>query len=340
MEANDESVCNGIGNMKIFVNMNEGATRDSFIKPRTWERLRTIAHVGYNNTVETLELPDLAIRLRDADALVTGWGQKLITPDILGNVKIIAHTGGTVNGIIDESVFNAGIKVLSGNNYYAESVAEGVLGYMLFMLRKMDHYSGKLKNRLWEPGYNEGLYDQTVGIVSLGAISRHLIKLLKPFRVKIKVYSTTQNPETSAELGFTYAGLEEIFETCKIVSVHTARKPETEKMINARHFALLRDDAIFINTSRGAVIDENALIEELKTGRFRALLDVYTEEPLPLNSALYALENVALFPHMAGPTVDRRDYITNFLIDDIERFFRGDLLENEITWEVANRMTK
>ena len=134
--------------------------------------------------------------------------------------------------------------------------------------------------------------------------------------------------------------LDDIFRSCKVISVHTAKTPETHHMINERHFKLIGKDAIFINTSRGDVIDENALIKELKTGRFKALLDVYQREPLPANSEFATLDNVTVFPHQAGPTFDRRDRITNFLIDDIENYLNGKTMINEITKETAMRMTK
>lgn len=326
--------------MKIFVSMPEGDIRNSFIKAKTWERLRKIADLDYNRTSQQLTKEALTEKIKDADALITGWEQPLITSDMVGNVKIIAHTGGTVGGIIDASVFDIGVKVISGNRYYAESVAEGVLAYMLFELRKMGYYSGNLKNGNWLDNYTEGLFDQTVGIVSLGAIAKRVIELLKPFRVKIKVYSTHQSPELAGQMGFTYASLEEIFSTCKIVSVHTAKNPDTNSMINEKHFKQLQDNSIFINTARASVINEDDLIKELKTGRFRALLDVFNYEPLPKDSELLKLDNVTLFPHQAGPTFDRRDIITNFLIDDIERFFKGGQMKNEITREVAERMTR
>ena len=102
---------------------------------------------------------------------------------------------------------------------------------------------------------------------------------------------------------------------------------------------MLMDGAIFINTSRGAVIDEMALIESLKENRFKALLDVYETEPPEKDNELLTLDNVMLFPHMAGPTYDMRERITRYLIDDAVRFENGEALQNEITKEIALQMT-
>ena len=121
--------------------------------------------------------------------------------------------------------------------------------------------------------------------------------------------------------------------------MHTAKNPETFHMINKKHFDMLMDGAIFINTSRGAVIDEKALIEALKENRFKALLDVYEKEPPEKEYELLKLDNVMLFPHMAGPTYDMRERITRYLIDDAVRFEKGEALQNEITKEIALQMT-
>ena len=311
----------------------------SFIPDYIADKLKKIGEVEFAGN-KKYSGNNLSEKLADKDVLITGWGQPLIKKEDLGSVKLIAHTGGTVGGIVDMGVFDTDVKVISGNQYYAESVAEGVLAYMLFALRDMGKYTGELAKGNWLPNFTEGLLDQTVGIISLGAISRMLIPLLSMFRTKIKVYSKTSHDEEFAkQWGFEFAGLDEIFSTCKIVSVHTARCPETEKMINAHHFKLLKEGSIFLNTSRGSVIDEDALVESLKERKFKAVLDVYNEEPLPSSSKLIGLDNVILFPHQAGPTYDRRKYITEKLIEDIVSFFDGRDMKNLISKDVAKKMT-
>ncbi len=326
--------------MKIFVNIQKGFRNNSFITPAIKEYLEKIGEVTYNESSSPLGGDELKEALIGKDVVITGWGQPIITADIAGDLKLIVHTGGTVGGIVDISVFDKGIKVISGNNYYAESVAEGTLSYMLYALRDMGHYGSLIKNGEWTwEAKSEGLIGQSVGIVSYGAISSRLIPKLRLFTDNIKVYSTHEDEALAEREGFTYASLEEIFSTCKIVSVHTAKNPETFHMINKKHFDLLMDGALFINTSRGAVIDEEALIETLKENRFKALLDVYETEPPKEGNELRNLDNVMLFPHMAGPTYDMRERITGYLIDDIVRFTNGETMQNEISKETALQMT-
>lgn len=326
--------------MKVFVNIPRGFRNDSFVTEAVREKLESVAEVKYNETGKQLSGEELKNALSDCDAVITGWGQPKICPADLGNAKIIVHTGGTVGGIVDLSVFDTDTAVLSGNAFYAESVAEGVISYMLFALRRMGFYENEVKNARWTwEAKTEGLLGQSVGIISLGAISKKLIPMLKAFTNDIKVYSTHPNPETAEKMGFTYAGLDEIFKTCKIVSVHTAKNDDTFHMINKHHFDLLSDGALFINTARGAVIDEDALCEALKENRFTALLDVFETEPPKADSPLLKLDNALTFPHMAGPTYDRRERITIALIDDMMRFFEGKKPENLVTKEVAVKMT-
>ena len=323
--------------MKIFVNVGT-FIRDSFFCPETIQRLEQMAEVEYGPT-HPLQGEELREKLKGVDVLFTGWGQKPIKREDLGDVKLVAHTGGTVGGIIEEDVFEAGIPVLSGNQYYAESVAEGVVAYMLFALRDMGYYSHELHNGRWQENKTRGLLDKKVGIVSVGAISRIVIDHLKKFRCQIMAYSTRPNPEYAEKMGITYASLDEIFSQCDVVSIHTARTPQTYHMINRHHYDLLKDGAVFINTSRGAVIDEEALVDALKEERFTAVLDVYDQEPLPEDHPLTKCKNAILFPHQCGPTYDRRDYVTNRLLDDVEAFFKGEVMKNEIPLEVARYMT-
>lgn len=323
--------------MKIFVNIWR-PLRESFLGPTTVKRLESLGEVRF---CEDLPLCGQALReaAQGADLLLTGWGQKTVHAADIPTVKLVAHTGGTVGGIIDTDVFERGTTVLSGNTHYAESVAEGVIAYMLFALRQMGYYSAELSKGNWQPNFTEGLLDQRVGIISVGAVSRKVLEHLQMYRAKVKVYSSRPDPAYAEKMGFTYASLEEIFSSCRVVSVHTARTPDTVHMIRKEHFAMLEDGAVFLNTARGEVIDEAALTAELKTGRIRAVLDVFQSEPLPADSPFLGLDNVILFPHLCGPTYDRRDYITNALLDDAVSFFAGGAVQNEVTLDVAKRMT-
>lgn len=327
--------------MKIYVNMRPGVARDSFFTEKIHRVLNEMGDVEFNQQEKSLSGEALYEKVKEADVLMTGWSQATIHAADIGDCKMIVHTGGTVGGIVDLDVFDTNTVVLSGNRYYSTSVAEGVIAYMLYALREMDRYAHDLKNGIWR--YNSqtrGLIGKTVGIISLGAIGKEVVRLLSVLGVKIKAYSTTRDKEFAEAYDVEYAQLEEIFKTCDIVSVHTAKNDDTYHMINDKHFKLLNDGALFLNTSRGAVIDEQALIENLRDARFTAVLDVYEKEPLPQDSELMKLPNAIIFPHQAGPTFDLREKITEYLIEDIKTYFEGGKPRNIISKEIAKRMTK
>ena len=238
-------------------------------------------------------------------------------------------------------MYARGIQVVCGNDAFAESVAEGTIGYMITALRKIPQTVQSFDENGWPKAYvyNGSLLDQTVGIIGLGAISRYLIGLLKPFRAKIKIFSNHTSDEEATALGVQKARLEEIFSTCKIVTVHWARTPQNYHRINDSLLSLLKPDSILINTARGDIIDEDAMARHLQAGHFQAVLDVYEKEPLPEDSPLRHLENAILMPHRGGPTTDRRHYAALLALEDIERLQKGEALQNEISPSRAAMMT-
>ena len=136
------------------------------------------------------------------------------------------------------------------------------------------------------------------------------------------------------------ASLEEIFSECKIVTIHSAMNDKNRHMITRELLSLLRPDSLLINTARGGLIDEEAMTELLAAGSFRAILDVFEQEPLPEDHPLRQLANVYVIPHRAGPTYDRRKFVTAALIQDIRAWEKGEPLKMEISQKYASFMTR
>ncbi len=331
--------------MKILVTIPNGPIKDTFVSNSVVEQIKTLGDVIWNETKENFTSAELKEKLKGVDICITGWGTSRFDDDVLENadkLKIIAHTGGTVAPIISDKLYDMGVCVLSGNDVYARSVAESVVAYALCSLRDILNYNKMMKEKGWRDVsfFNEGLLDQTVGLIGFGAIARYAVELLKPFNVKIKVYSTHMTKETSDELGVELASIEEIVSTCKVISVHSAATPETHHQLNKDLLSKIKDGAVLINTARGMVIDEGALTDELMTGRFKAVLDVFEVEPLPMDSKLRDLDNVLLIPHMGGPTIDQREVVTLRLIEEINNFFANKKLKMNIDRSAAMRMTR
>ncbi len=331
--------------MNILVTIPKGAMRDTFITEDVANRINSMGKIVWNDTELNWSSEELQDRLKDIDVCICGWGSSVFNDIALrhaNRLKIVAHTGGSASNFITKELFDKGIKVVSGNWFFAQSLAEGTLAYMLSSLRDIPHYNTEVQEGRWRKDdfYNEGIIDQTVGFIGFGMTAQILATMLKPFNVKIKVYSEHRTDEIYQKFGVVRASLEEIITTCKIISIHMAQREDTYHLIDRELLNKIPDGSILINTSRGSLIDEEALADELSTGRFKAVLDVYEIEPLPKESRLRGLQNVILIPHMGGPTVDRRKSCTHGILDDIERFNKGDELIHELNMEYISRMTR
>ena len=323
----------------------EGRTRD-FLSEETLRIMEENFDVEYNDKPVPMTDEELCERIAGKDIIVTAWGSPHIFAAPLKEhaPKLVAHLCGTVADLVDESVFNAGVKVICGNEYFAESVAEGCVGYIISALRRIPLLVSSLKGGSWREDVvvSNGLLDKTVGLVGFGSITKHLVKMLKPFRVKLKIYSGYPIDEKYLEENNAIqADLDEIFSTCDVVSLHSAMTERTRGMIRGSHFRLMKPDAVFINTARGPIIREAEMIEALlERDDIIAMLDVYEVESLPVDSPLRSMKNVYCMPHMGGPTMDRRPYIGQRVIEDAVRFSKGEELTLEVSASRAKSMTK
>ncbi len=301
------------------------------------ERAKTILNslgtVIWNETDNDLTTDDLAELLPGAEAVVTSWGTPVITPELLeiaDELRIVGHAAGSVKKLMPPEGYARGIVVVSRAALIADSVAEYTLWAMLSMQRNLFHYSHLMKvARGWKVSvqdYGHELYFKKVGIVSASMVGRRVIALLKPFRCNVSVYDPYLSQEGAADLGVARVSLEALFAENDIISVHAPTTPETKRMIGAAHFKLMQDGALFVNTARTWVLDQDALIDELRTGRFRAVLDVFDEEPLPPDHPVRDLDNVFLTPHISGHTAESRMRLVEGVVEDIQRFFAGEPL--------------
>ena len=317
---------------------------DSFYTKEVQEKLLTLGEVCFNDSGHYLSKEELMECIADKDVIFTGWDTPRLDNDVLDcakKLRLIAHTGGTT-ALVDPSAYERGITVLSGNTLYAESVAESVIAYALAALRKIPDYCSVTKNGGWNDSIPvwEGLLDQKIGIVGYGMTSKYLLNFLKPFRPEILVYSSHISDDELKAHGMKRASLEEIFAQCKIVTIHSAMNEKNKHMITRELLSLLKPESLLINTARGGLIDEEALTELLAEGRFKAVLDVFEVEPLAAEHPLRQMDNVYVIPHRAGPTYDRRKFVTAALIEDVKNWEKGLPLKMEISSKYAGFMTR
>lgn len=331
--------------MKILVSLPSNATGDSFLPPWVRAKANQLGEVVWNPSGDAPEESWMKRNLPGCDAVLSGWGTPRFTGELLSaapRLAIIAHTGGSVGPIVSDAVYEKGIAVCSGNELYAESVAEGALAYMLAALRQIPRYDQLMHHGRWnkDTDTNRELFHKKIGVVGYGAITRHLLPLLRCFRTDILLFSSHMRPEEADGLGVSLATLPEIFETCDVISVHAAQRPENHHLINAALLRALKPGAVFINVSRGDLVDEEALASAAQTQDITVVLDVYKQEPLPAASPLRQLDNAILIPHMAGPTVDRRPWISAAMLDEIARHRVGKPLQYSVSAQQAARMSQ
>lgn len=333
--------------MKALITTPRGIEFDTFFPPVNIELAEGLGEIIWNDTGKQFTADEVAERIGDCDVYVTTWGAPRLDRKILDaapKLKMLTHLCGTVVPVVSDAVWERGLRVLSGNRFFAESVAEGTLAYILAVLRRIPFYSTRAKEgKIWKTptDYNQGLAGKRVGIISYGAIARNLVRILSVFRVELYVYDIVPLPAEDVEKYHLHqASMEEIFSTCDIISVHTPSYPATRHLINAQLLARIKPGALFVNTSRGAVIDELALEAELADGRFHAMLDVFEREPPRPESTLYTLPNVTMMPHMGGPTIDLRQVIAWELLQETSSFLEhGEALKSEITQKMASMMS-
>ena len=329
--------------IKILVSIPDGEVRDSFFSEEQRVRLERLGCVEWNANAEQYGEEELAEKLRGVDICISGWGNTPFHEKTLkyaDKLKLIAHIGGSVRPMVGDAAFERGIRVCSGNRVFAESVAEGVLAYMLCSLRRIGEYEARMAAGEWPSLIGtRGLLGRSVGLVGYGMIAEYLVKFLKPFGCRIMVSSRHISAEELAEAGIEAAAAEEIFRTCDVVSLHSSLTARTKHSIGADLLNSMKDGALLVNTARGALMDEEALVSVLKERPVWAALDVFETEPLPMDSPLRECERVLLMPHAAGPTGDRRYVVTSHVLDDIGRFLNGEPLDCEIDFARAGTMT-
>ena len=333
--------------MKILLGWNY--KRESFLTEENLALLESLGEVVYLPDREAKRVdPDMMREaLVDVDVLVCGWAVCRLDEYVLekaNKLKLVAYTAGSVAGVISDAMYAKGIRIVSGNEGFARVVAEATVAQMMYSLRKYAETDMRVctwqnPNNEWQ---TESLWDQRVGIVGFGATSRNLINMLKVFNAKIKLFSRHMTEEEAAQLGVQKASLEEIFSTCRVISLNTSKTPQNHHLVNDELLSLMEQDALLVNTARGDLIDEEALAKHLLSGHIRAALDVYAKEPLVAESPLWKVpaDRLHMLPHMAGPTPDQRPACARLVIGDIARFQKGEPLQNEISASRSATMTR
>lgn len=297
----------------------------------------------------TAAVKDLAAyenELKDCEYAFSTWGMPVYSEAeilrYLPSLKAVFYAAGAVKSFA-APFLNAGVKIFSARDANAVPVIETAVSqillankgfYFLSALAKTDY-----KKAVAEREKFKGNYGAEVGLIGLGTISRGVAQRLKSHDVKVYMYSTYATDEEIIAAGAIPLPLDEIFARCDAISNHLADTPDTVKIMGAKQFGLMKPYSTFINTGRGAQVDECALKDKLTADpTVTAVLDVTYPEPPDFSNGLFSLPNVMLTPHSAGSSGEEVHRMAAYMVRECENFASGGETKCEITKEMLSRM--
>jgi glyoxylate reductase len=316
------------------------------IAPRALERLRKIAEVKINaDSSKIIAKTKMIAGAKKADILVSLLHDKVDRAVLAANPKLraVCSMSITPDNIDVAEATKRGIVVTVVPPIVAESVADLHIGLMIAVARRMvegdrsvraSKFPGSQSNHL-AGGF---VYGKTLGLVAVGRIGQATARRARGFGMRLIYWGPRRKPDVEREFQMEYVPLDQLLAEADFVSLHQPLNAETRHMISDREFALMKPTAFIINTARGAVIDEAALVRALKKKRIAgAGLDVFENEP-KVPPALLKMKNVVLTPHLGSAVMEVRDKMANIVVDNIQALIDGRLPPNCVNPQVlANK---
>ncbi|QPZ38723.1 hydroxyacid dehydrogenase [Paramicrobacterium chengjingii] len=287
--------------------------------------------------VESFDSPNVSAALAESQVIVTGWGTQRIDSSVLAlapKLRCILHVGGTVKDLLAPEVWSKGIAVSSSVDANALPVAEYTLAMILMANKRILPIARRYRS---ERAFIDqaqlgvtGNYRRRIGIVGASRIGRRVVDLLAPFDLDVVLYDPTLTAAEIRDLGAEPSTLDALCATCDVVSVHAPALASTEGMISRTLIDSIAADATLINTSRGSIIDQDALVDRVLRGDLHAVLDVTTPWVLASDHPFYEHPNVLLTPHIAGSVGSEVDRMIDVQLAELRRFASGERLAHPV----------
>jgi len=295
------------------------------------DRLRQAADVEVWPEADPPPPDALLAAARRSDGLLT-----MITDHIDGafldaapDLRIVSQLAVGYDNIDVEAATEHGVLVCNTPGVLTDATADLAFALMLGQARRLPEADRALRDgswSLWSPTFMLGhdLRDKTLGIVGLGAIGTAIAQRAKGFRMRLVYWSRSRKPDVEQALGIEYRELNDLLHEADYVQITVALSDETKGLIGAEQLALMKPDAVLINTARGPIVDQKALYEAIKAGRIGgAALDVFESEPIAPDDPLLALPNVVVSPHLGSATVETRQRMADMAVDNLLAYFQG-----------------
>ena len=318
-------------------------------------REQDLAFLGTFATFNPIgELPEkitpafMEAQLKDADACITCWRTPTFTKDLLDKnpkLRFIMHGAGAVRNLVCPEFWTMQGRHISSNApVIAEDVAQTTLAFILASLKQMWAFNAMTHAGGWKGGEHgtfttKRLDEMNVGIVGCSLVGKEVIKILRPFNCHLRVWDPYLSPLEAEMLHVEKMELDELIATSDVLTMHAPANPDCKNILNAKNIPLIKDGALLVNTARGLEIEEEALIKELKTGRFFACLDVTNPEPPAADNPLRGMDNVVLTPHIAGGhTIQGRKMLGRNAIKEVYNYLTKGLIAYEVRGEMLEHM--
>lgn len=317
---------------------------EPLIEPVDSQGIKIMEEVGEVKVASEPSEDCLIREARDVDALVVRLAN--VSSKVIENakrLKVIARTGVGVDNIDVKSATEKGIMVVNLPVMNTDSVAEHVICLTLALAKNLTVFDKEMRKGNWAARdqlleRNIEIKGKTLGIVGLGAIGVAVAHRAKALNMRVIYYSRRRKIEVEERLEIEYLDLNTLLAQSDFITVHVALTKETRHLFGQREFRLMKERAYFVNTSRGSVVDQEALFGALEKGWIAgAALDVFEEEPPAQNFTGLGLRNLILTPHVAGFTKDARERMIITLARDVVEVLRGGLPKNLVNKEVLDK---
>ena len=266
-------------------------------------------------------------RIKDAAALIVGWSLPAEVMAKAPHLELITFTGTGASDYIDlPAARGQGITVCNCPGYADRTVAEHAFALLLGAARNLSLLDQKIREGVWDqdtPGI--GLAGKQLGLIGFGGIAKKVFKMAEAFGINVKVWTRSPEKHQNDFSPDLFLDMETLLETSDFISLHLPLNDETRGMLGKLEISRMKTGAILINTARGGLLDETALIEALHNGQLKgAGLDVFAEEPLGDNHPLQSFEHVVLSPHVAYNTPEAVKAIFDITVQNICSYFDGE----------------
>jgi D-3-phosphoglycerate dehydrogenase len=293
---------------------------------QAYQNLLSRADVTYFDSLPP-NRDELLQRIGDAELIINIRSSVAFPEDVLKScpkLKLLSMWGTGTDHVDLPAAARLGVTVTNTPGVSAYAMAEHALTLMLAVARNIPQIDTATKKGEWPRGFVTQLHGKTLGVIGLGAIGRQMARLGRGIGMKVIAWTMHPSEKLAKELGVEMVELDDLYRTSDVVSLHLRLSPETTRFIGAREFSLMKPTAIFINTARGAITDEKALVEALEQKRIAgAGLDVFQTEPLPKNHPLLGLANVVVTPHSGGVTREALEAGLQLSIENVFAFLEG-----------------